>query len=73
MAEMARISLHRMGMQKRIVGVPLWLCWVLATLKQILIPGSVSARQALAGFRYDASPDIAESEKDLDYRPGTPF
>ena len=73
MAEMARISLHWMGMQKRIVGVPLWLCWVLATLKQILIPGSVSARQALAGFRYDASPDIAESEKDLDYRPGTPF
>ena len=73
MAEMAEISLERLGMHKKIHSIPLWLCTILATIKQIFVPGSVSARQALAGFRYDASPEIADAEKDLDYKPGTPF
>jgi len=73
MAEMAQISLDRIGMQKKIHNLPLGICVFLATLKQILIPGSVSARQALAGFRYNASPEIADAKKDLDYNPGTPF
>ena len=73
MAEMAQISLERAGLHKKIHNFPLWVCHILATLKQIFIPGSVSAKQALAGFRYDASPEIAEAEKDLDYKPGTPF
>ena len=49
MAEMARISLERAGMHKKIHNIPLWICHILATLKQIFIPGSVSAKQALAG------------------------
>ena len=73
MAEMARISLERANMHKKIHNIPLWICHILATLKQIFIPGSVSAKQALAGFWYNASPEIADAEKDLGYKPGTPF
>ena len=73
MAEMARISLERAGMHKKIHNIPLWICHILAALKQIFIPGSVSAKQALAGFWYNASPEIADAEKDLGYKPGTPF
>ena len=73
MAEMARISLERAGMHKKIHNIPLWICHILAILKQIFIPGSVSAKQALAGFWYNASPEIADAEKDLGYKPGTPF
>lgn len=71
--DMAKISMERGGIQKKIHGVPLWLCHFLALLKQFLLPGSVSAKQALAGFRYDAAPEIADAEKDLGYRPGSPF
>ncbi len=73
LSEMAQISLQRVGMHKKIHSIPLWLCAIFATIKQIFVPGSVSARQALAGFRYDASPEIADAEKDLDYSPGSPF
>lgn len=73
LAEMAHETLMALGLRKKIVGVPLWLCGFLAFCKQLLVPGSVSARQALAGFRYDASPKIADPEKDLGFRPGTPF
>lgn len=71
--EMAKLSMERAGVHKRIYGVPLWLCHLLALLKQLLLPGSVSAKQALAGFRFDAAPEIVEAEKDLGYRPGSPF
>lgn len=71
--DMAKISMERGGIQKKIHGVPLWLCHFFALLKQFLLPGSVSAKQALAGFRYDAAPEIADAEKDLGYRPGSPF
>ncbi len=71
--DMAKLSMERAGIHKRIHGVPLWLCHFLALLKQLFFPGSVSAKQALSGFRYDAAPEIAEAEKDLDYRPGSPF
>lgn len=71
--DMAKISMERAGIQKKIYGVPLWICHVLALLKQFLLPGSVSARQALAGFRYDAAPGISDAEKDLGYKPGSPF
>lgn len=73
LADMAKETLAKIGKSKKIIGVPLWICGLLALLKQLLVPGSVSARQALAGFRYDASPEIAEAEKDLGFRPGTPF
>jgi nucleoside-diphosphate-sugar epimerase len=71
--QMAQISLARFRMKKQIVNVPLWFCSILATLKQVFVPGSVSAKQALAGFRYDAAPDIREAECDLNYKPDTPF
>ncbi len=71
--DMAKISMERGGIRKKIYGVPLWLCHFLALLKQLLLPGSVSARQALAGFCYDAAPEINDAEKDLGYRPGSPF
>ncbi len=71
--DMAKISMERAKVRKKIHGVPLWLCHLLALIKQLLLPGSVSAKQALAGFRYDAAPEIADAEKDLGYRPGSPF
>lgn len=71
--DMAKISMERAGIHKKIYGLPLWICHFLALLKQILIPGSVSARQALAGFRENAAPEISDAEKDLGYRPGSPF
>lgn len=73
LCDMANISMERRGIRKRICGVPLWLCHFFAFCKQFFWPGSVSARQALAGFRYDAAPEIADAEKDLGYRPGSPF
>lgn len=71
--EMAKVSMERAGFQKKILGVPLWICHVLASLKQLLCPGSVSARQALSGFRYDAAPEIDDAKRDLGYNPGSPF
>lgn len=73
LSDMAKISMEKAGVRKKIYGVPLWLCHFLALLKQFLLPGSVSARQALAGFRFDAAPEIADAEKDLGYKPGSPF
>ncbi|MCK9183270.1 MAG: NAD-dependent epimerase/dehydratase family protein [Fibrobacteraceae bacterium] len=73
LAEMSRLTLLRMGKEKQILNIPLWFCSFASTLKQIFIPGSVSAKQALAGFRYDASPEIVDAAKDLGYLPGTPF
>ncbi len=73
LSDMAKISMEKAGVRKKIYGVPLWLCHFLALLKQFLLPGSVSARQALAGFRFDAAPEITDAEKDLGYKPGSPF
>ncbi len=73
LSEMAQISLERLGVRKGIHSVPLGLCSALAVAKQLLLPGSVSARQALAGFRYDAAPEIVDAERDLGFRPGSPF
>jgi NADH dehydrogenase len=33
----------------------------------------VTAEQALAGFLYDAAPDIGDSMRDLGYNPGCPL
>ncbi len=71
--EMAKVSMERAGFQKKILGVPLWICHILASLKQLLWPGSVSAKQALSGFRYDAAPEIDDARRDLGYNPGSPF
>lgn len=73
LAEMARISLERKGLRKKIHNLPLSLCHLLAAAKQIFVPGSVSARQALSGFRYDAAPEIADAQRDLGYNPTSPF
>lgn len=73
LAEMAQVSMERSGIRKGVHPVPLWLCSAFALAKQLLLPGRVSARQALAGFRYDAAPEIADAERDLGFRPGTPF
>ncbi len=73
LATMAKIVLSRLHRNTLILNVPFWFCGILAMFKQILVPGSVSAKQALAGFIYDAAPDISDAERDLNYRPGTPF
>ena len=73
MKEMAEISLKRSGLHKKVHNLPLWICHIFAVLKQILIPGSVSAKQAIAGFRYDAAPEISLAENDLNYHPKSPF
>lgn len=73
LADMTGIALLRQHKRKPIVNIPLGVCTALAWIKSILVPGSVPPKQALAGFRYDAAPDIGEAKKDFGYTPGTPF
>ncbi len=69
MAEMARRVLKQAGLRYWMVPLPWWLARMLAVFKNRIGGRRVSAEQALAGFLYDAVPDIENAEKDLDYHP----
>ena len=69
MAEMARRVLKQAGLRHWMVPLPWWLARMLAVFKNRIGGRRVSAEQALAGFLYDAVPDIENAEKDLDYHP----
>lgn len=69
MAEMARRVLSSAGLRHRMLRLPWCISRRLAVLKNWIGGNRVSAEQALAGFLYDAVPDISEAEKDLDYHP----
>jgi NADH dehydrogenase len=69
MAEMARRILEARGLRHKMLPLPWWLSRRLAVLKNWIGGNRVSAEQALAGFLYDAVPDIGEAVRDLGYAP----
>ena len=73
MAQMAEYILRSAGKRHWMVPLPWWIAKKLAVLKGCIGGHRVTAGQALAGFLYDAAPDIDESVRDLGYNPGNPF
>ena len=73
MAEMAKHVLKSAGMRHMMVPLPWWISKRLAVLKNWIGGERVSAEQALAGFLYDAAPDIENAKVDLGYKPGSPL
>lgn len=73
MADMAKAILKASGKRHLMLPLPWWISRLLAVFKNRIGGKRVTAEQALAGFLYDAAPDIAPAESDLDYHPGTPF
>jgi NADH dehydrogenase len=73
MAEMADSVLK--GCKKRHLMIPLpwWIAKKLSVLKSWIGGRPVAAEQALAGFLYDAAPNIEDAERDLGYNPGSPL
>lgn len=71
MAEMARRILSARGLRHKMLPLPWWLSKRLAVLKNWIGGNRVSAEQALAGFLYDAVPDIGDAVRDLGYAPKT--
>ena len=69
MAEMARRILGARGLRHKMLPLPWWLSKRLAVLKNWIGGNRVSAEQALAGFLYDAVPDIGDAVRDLGYAP----
>ncbi len=69
MAEMARRILASHGRRHLMLPLPWWLSKRLAVLKNWAGGNRVSAEQALAGFLYDAVPDIDDAVRDLGYAP----
>lgn len=69
MAEMAKRIAENAGVRRKIVSLPWPVAKRLAMLKNWIGGERVSAEQALAGFLYDAAPDISQAQKDLDYCP----
>jgi len=69
MAEMARRILGWKGLRHKMVPMPWCASKRLAVLKNWIGGTRVSAEQALAGFLYDAAPDIEDAVKDLNYCP----
>ena len=73
MAQMAKRILKAAGMHHLMIPMPWWIAKRLAVLKSWIGGRKVSAEQALAGFLYDAAPDISGAVRDLDYYPETPL
>jgi NADH dehydrogenase len=73
MAEMAKFILKDADKRHFMISMPWWIAKKLAVLKAWIGGRPVTAEQALAGFLYDAAPSIEDSERDLGYKPGSPF
>lgn len=69
MAQMANRILGWKGLRHIMIPLPWSLCRRLAILKNWIGGARVSPEQALAGFLYDAAPDIDEAVQDLNYCP----
>lgn len=73
MAQMAQAILKKAGMKHLMIPIPWWIARKLAVLKSWIGGRPVTAEQALAGFLYDAVPEIDAACQDLGYNPGNPF
>ena len=73
MAQMAKHILDVAGMNHRMIPLPWHIARPLAVLKNWIGGRRVTAEQALAGFLYDAAPDINDAVRDLNYNPGSPL
>lgn len=73
MSQIACAILAQNKKHHKMVPLPWCLAKKLAALKNFIGGTNVSANQALAGFLYDAAPDISDAERDLEYFPGCPF
>ena len=73
MAQMADSVLKKENRRHFMVALPWWISKKLAVLKSWIGGRPVSAEQALAGFLYDAAPEISDAGKDLGYNPGCPL
>jgi len=73
MADMAKAVLKQAGKRHCMIPLPWWISKKLAVLKSWIGGRPVTAEQALAGFLYDAAPDIENAKADLGYEPGSPL
>lgn len=73
MADMAKAVLKQAGKRHCMIPLPWWISKKLAVLKSWIGGRPVTAEQALAGFLYDAAPDIENAKADLGYNPGSPL
>lgn len=73
MAQMAKCILQSAGKHHLMVPIPWWIARKVAVLKSWIGGRPVMAEQALAGFLYDAVPEIDAAFRDLGYNPGNPF
>lgn len=73
MADMAKAVLKQAGKRHCMIPLPWWISKKLAVLKNWIGGRPVTAEQALAGFLYDAAPDIENAKSDLGYTPGSPL
>ncbi len=73
MADMAKAVLKQVGKRHCMIPLPWWISKKLAVLKSWIGGRPVTAEQALAGFLYDAAPDIENAKADLGYNPGSPL
>lgn len=73
MAQMAKSVLQESGKKHVMVSIPWWIARRVAVLKSWIGGRPVMAEQALAGFLYDANPEIDDAFRDLGYNPGNPF
>ena len=73
MAQMAKHILDVAGKNHRMIPLPWHIARPLAVLKNWIGGRRVTAEQALAGFLYDAAPDISDAVRDLNYNPGSPL
>lgn len=73
MAQMAKFILDAAGKKHFMIPIPWWIARKVAVLKSWIGGRPVTAEQALAGFLYDAVPEIDDAVRDLGYNPGNPF
>lgn len=73
MAQMAKVILKNAGKSHLMVPIPWWIARRIVVLKSWIGGRPVTAEQALAGFLYDAVPEIDSARCDLGYNPGNPF
>lgn len=73
MAEMARAILAAENRRHWMLPLPWFVSRRLAVFRSWIGGKRVTAEQALAGFLYDAAPDITAAVRDLGYCPGAPL
>jgi len=69
MWQMGKLMLEHKGIRKMFIPVPVWLCWVLASLMDMIMKKPPLTPNAIAGVTQDANPDCSNATEDLGYRP----